>query len=830
MSENKKRRGLFGRPQQSAGQRAEEPRQEQQHTPRPKKKGRAGKIIGTIVLVIMLTAVIFTGIFLTWINTSLKGKTEVYLDELETKVSTELYYQDAKTDEWVMYQTLYSKGENRIWIDLENIPDYMKDAAIAIEDKRFEKHNGVDFRGTVRAILSTLTGRGVQGGSTITQQLIKNVTGDNQSTVKRKVTEIYRALELEKRYSKDQILESYLNRICLGQSCYGVEAAARTYFGKSASELTLAQSASLIGITNNPSQFGPFEGEWSREQNRERELLILDAMLEQGKITQAEYDAAKAEEVIFTNGWSNTGNYYGNEVVDTSALLEEETEPVVAQYTSRNSYFTDALIEDVIQALMDEFGYDYDTAQNALFNKGYKIYTTQNYEYQKIAESVFTDLSNTPYTRTNSKGETEQLQGAITIIDPYTGYIVAMVGGIGEKTADRGWNWATSVRPCGSAAKPISTYAPALDQGIITGASTIDDYPVLELNDSAYPKNDNGRFQGLVTLRRALVQSLNTCAVRVNMMLGTWESYDFMTSRLGFTTLTQADSEQVGAMALGGYARGVTTEEMAAAYGAFVNEGIYTRPRTFTRVEDSNGNVILENEIQSNVAMKASTAALMNSILHDVVNGGTGSSANFSGMTLAGKTGTTNDLRDRYFVGYSPYYVGACWVGYESNSRVSSGGVNPAAILWNKVMSQIHAGLENKNFFSSSDLVQVTVCADSGMLASNLCEQDPRGSRVRYEWVAVDNQPTELCTMHDGSSMLNYYRDYFANFPDIVAEDSEYVHWGNAIGGDENSTPPGWGDDDTSDDPNADDSTGDGTDDGTGGNGDFVPGHGTDGW
>lgn len=443
---------------------------------------------------------------------------------------------------------------------------------------------------------------------------------------------------------------------------------------------------------------------------------------------------------------------------------------------------------------------------------------------------MFTDLSNTPYTRTNSKGETEQLQGAITIIDPYTGYIVAMVGGTGEKTADRGWNWATSVRPCGSAAKPISTYAPALDQGIITGASTIDDYPVLELNDSAYPKNDNGRFQGLVTLRRALVQSLNTCAVRVNMMLGTWESYDFMTSRLGFTTLTQADSEQVGAMALGGYARGVTTEEMAAAYGAFVNEGIYTRPRTFTRVEDSNGNVILENEIQSNVAMKASTAALMNSILHDVVNGGTGSSANFSGMTLAGKTGTTNDLRDRYFVGYSPYYVGACWVGYESNSRVSSGGVNPAAILWNKVMSQIHAGLENKNFFSSSDLVQVTVCADSGMLASNLCEQDPRGSRVRYEWVAVDNQPTELCTMHDGSSMLNYYRDYFANFPDIVAEDSEYVHWGNAIGGDENSTPPGWGDDDTSDDPNADDSTGDGTDDGTGGNGDFVPGHGTDGW
>lgn len=814
MSENKKKRsGLFGRPQQSAGQPMADV-SEQAGVSR--KKGRVGHTIGTILLVMVLTIAIFTGIFMTWINTSLKGHVEVYIDELETKVSTELYYLDAKTEEWVMYQTLYSDGENRIWIDLENIPQYMQDAAVAIEDKRFEKHKGVDLIGTVRAILSTLTGRGVQGGSTITQQLIKNVTGDDQVTVKRKVTEIYRALELEKRYSKDQILESYLNRICLGQSCYGVEAAARTYFGKSASELTLAQSASLIGITNNPSQFGPFEGEWSREQNRKRELLILDAMLDQGKITQAEYDAAKAEEVIFTNGWSNTGNYYGDEVVDTSALLEE-TEPVVAQYTARNSYFTDALIEDVIQALMEEFGYDYETAESALFNKGYKVYTTQNYEYQKIAESVFEDLSNTPYTRTNSKGETEQLQGAITIIDPYTGYVVAMVGGTGSKIYDRSLNWATTVRPCGSAAKPVSTYAPALDRGIITGASTIDDYPVLELNDNPYPKNDNGRFQGLVTLRRALVQSLNTCAVRVNMMLGTWESYDFMTSRLGFTTLTQSDSEQVGAMALGGYSRGVTTEEMAAAYGAFVNEGIYTRPRTFTRVEDSEGNVVLENEIKSNVAMKSSTAALMNSILQDVVTRGTGSSAAFSGMTLAGKTGTTNDLRDRYFVGYSPYYVGACWVGYESNSRVSSGGVNPAAALWNKVMSQIHAGLENKSFFSSSDLVQVSVCADSGMLATALCEQDPRGSRVRTEWVAVDNQPQAMCTMHDGSSMLNYTRDYFAGFPDIVAEDSDYVQWGNPIGGDENSLPPGWTEDDVNDPDDSDDNAGNAPEDVFGG-------------
>ena len=821
MSENKQKRGLFGRPQQSAG---ENVRHETQKAPRPRKKGRAGRIIGTILLVMVLTVIIFTGIFMTWINTSLKGHVEVYLDELETRVSTELYYLDAQSDEWVMYQTLYDEGENRIRVTLSEIPKYLQDAAVAIEDKRFETHHGVDLRGTVRAIVSTLTGRGVQGGSTITQQLIKNATGDSETTVKRKVTEIYRALELEKRYDKDQILEAYLNRIYLGQSCYGVEAASRTYFGKSVSELTLAQCASLIAITNNPSQFGPFESEWSREQNRDRQLLVLEAMLEQGKISQQEYDAAKAEEVVFVNGYSNTGNYYGDAVV---AASDEADEPAAeaaatATYKARNSYFTDALIEDVIEALMDEFGYDYATATKALFNKGYKIYTTQNHEYQKIAERVFEDLNNTPYTRTNSKGETEQLQGAISVIDPYTGYVVAMVGGTGAKTTDRGWNWATSVRPCGSAAKPISTYAPALDRGVITGASTIDDYPVLMLNDTPYPKNDNGRFQGLTNMRRALVQSLNTCAVRVCMQLGTWESYDFMTSKLGFTTLTQSDSEQVGAMALGGYARGVTTEEMAAAYGAFVNEGIYTKPRTFIRVEDNAGNVILENDIQSNVAMKASTAALMNSVLQDVVSWGTGSAANFEGMTLAGKTGTTNDLKDRYFVGYSPYYVAACWVGYESNSRVSSGGVNPAVALWKNVMSQIHAGLENKSFFSCADLVQVRVCSDSGMLATEQCQMDPRGSRVRTEWVAVDNQPGGMCTMHNGGGMLDYTRDYFAGYPDLVAEDSEYVHWGNPIGGDEYSTPPGGygdsNDDSTTDDTQGGNTTDDVTGDTAGGN------------
>ena len=752
-------------------------------TPKNKKKSKVLPIIGTVVLIGVLTVLIFAGIFMRYINTAMRGKVEVYIDEFESKVSTELYYQDTETEEWVMYETLYMDAENRIWADLDEIPENLQKATVAIEDKRFPHHKGVDWRGTVRAITSTLTGRGVQGGSTITQQLIKNITNDNQDTVKRKVTEIYRALELEKRYEKDEILEAYLNEVYFGESCYGVKTASLMYFGKDVGELDLAECACLIAITNNPSRYEPFMGEWQRNNLRGRQTDVLQAMLDQEKITQEEYDRAYNEEVVFTNGYTILNNYT-REHLDAGEV--EETRENVSN--ARNSYFTDAVISDVAHALIDHFGLTekttvnkdtgkettksaYSQAIDMVYGNGYKIYTTQNYKYQEITENVFEDVSNIPYTTSDG----EQLQAAITVVDPYTGYVVAMVGGVGPKPGDRVWNWATEVRPCGSSIKPISTYAPALDDGTITGASTFDDYPVYVINGSAYPKNDNGRYQGLTTMRKALVSSLNTCAVRVNAAYGTGRSYDFMTNRLGFTTLTYTDSQQVGNMALGGLERGVTTEQMAAAYGAFVNEGIYTAPRTFIRVEDANGNVILENEAKSNVAMKASTAAIMNDTLQAVISQGTGGSAYFPGMTMAGKTGTTNSLKDRYFVGYTPYYSAAVWTGYKSNVTVSSGGVNPAAIMWKLVMSEIHKDLENKSFFSCGDLTYVSTCADSGMLATEACANDPRGSRVVSSLCSVDNVPSGYCTMHGGSGYLNYDRPYLEAFPNIVAEDEEYL-------------------------------------------------------
>ena len=843
LSENKRRRSsspdFMGRIRQSArhieteakegARRVQHEAQERVRNMTPQQKNgwrKAGRIIGTLLLVFVVTLTIFSGIFMAYINSTMRGKVEVYLDEFETKVSTELYSQDPDTGEWVMYQTLYLNSENRIWTDLEDIPKYLQKAAIAIEDKRFEKHHGVDWRGTTRAIVYTLFGKNVQGGSTITQQLVKNVTGDNEVTVKRKITEIYRALELEKRYEKDEILEAYLNEVFFGQSCYGVVTASRMYFNKDVSDLTLAECASLMGITNNPSMYDPTLSSWTRENNRERQLTILGAMLEQEKISQEEYDEAKAEDIVFSNGFTISGKYVGSDGTVTDQEPEEpstddtdspadEEEPTIK---GRYSWFTEAMIGDVADALVEKYGITdkvrdngttytaYEQAWDMVHGKGYKIYTTQNPKYQKIAEDVCYDLSNIPYTSsyTNSAGEQveDQLQIALTIVDPTNGYVVAMIGGAGEKQADRVWNWAVNARQCGSAIKPVSTYAPALDDGTINGASVIDDYPML-LNGDVWPRNANWRYQGLTALHTAIAQSLNTCAVRTNLAYGVDRSYEFLVNKLGFENLTYTDSQQVGNMALGGFEKGVTTEEMAAAYAAFVNEGVYTKPRTFVRVEDANGNVILENEAQSTVAMKNTTAAIINHLLQEAALNGTGYEAQFSGMHIAGKTGSTNSNKDRYFVGYTPYYSCAVWAGYEHNQRIVASG-NPCSAIFRKVMSAIHEELPDKDFFSCAGLTSVAVCADSGMLASENCALDVRGSRVYTALVAADNAPTSVCTMHtapsytvnmadsDGNvttvtgSVLNYQRELIQGHDEIVVEDAFMMLGGwNGFFGDE---------------------------------------------
>ncbi|QNL43378.1 PBP1A family penicillin-binding protein [Oscillibacter hominis] len=685
---------------------------------------RIAKIIGTLMLVFVLTCCFFAGIFMTYVNTTLSKEASLDMSEFTSNQTSFIYYMDKDTGQWEELQTLKSEV-NRIEVTIDQIPQNLQDACVAIEDARFYTHKGVDWKRTAGAVVNMFFGmRNTFGGSTITQQLIKNLTGDKEGTVKRKVTEIFRALDLEKRYEKREILEMYLNEIFLGYNCYGVQSASQYYFGKDVSQLSLAECASLIGITNNPWVYDPLRNEKSLANNQSRKETILSEMLDQGYITQEEYDGAMAEKVVFT---------------------EDATEPEDdSDSVEYNSYFVDQVIRDVSADLAEKLDISEKAARHQLYYNGYKIYTTIDPEIQSIAESVFEDRANADYT--SRKGQ--PLHSGITIVEPSTGNVVAMVGDIGKKEGDLVWNWSTTVRQCGSSIKPIATYAPALDSGVITMASVLDNSPVQLLNGKPWPKNSNGTYSGLMTLSAAVAGSVNAVAVRVNQMLGVSNSYSFLENNLGITTLVD-DDLNLSALGLGGLTYGVTTEQMAAAFASFANDGVYNKPRLYVEVRDSSDELVLENPQESQVAMKETTAYFMNKLLKGVISGGTGGGAYFPGMTIAGKTGTTSDNYDRYFVGYTPYYSAAVWCGYKENEKIIS-SVNPSAALWRKVMSKVHEGLSNKDFSKpSSGLVTVQVCRDSGLLATDACAHDIRGeSRIQSVEVAKGTEPTETCNLH----------------------------------------------------------------------------------
>jgi penicillin-binding protein 1A len=684
------------------------------------------------------------GIFMIYVKTTLAPSLDVDASEYSMNLSSIIYYKDRDTGDWKELQTLKSK-ENRVWVDYDQMPKALWQAAVSIEDKRFFTHHGVDWSRTATATFNMFfKSRNTYGGSTITQQLIKNMTQDNQGTVKRKVTEIFRALAFEKKYSKQEILELYLNTIYLGNSCYGVQTAAQYYFGKDVSQLTTAECACLIGITNNPSMYSPMRTDSQNnhvlrddahvKKNKDRQESILEQMEKQGYLDKAGYDEAAAQTLSFN---------------ETAVSAPEETEEDTG--SANNSFFVDQVIRDVVSDLQEKLNISEQAARNKVYYGGYHIYTTVDPEIQGIAEDVY---ENDYLHVTSAKGQA--LRSGITIVDVTNGSVVAMVGDMGKKTGDMVWNFATDVQQCGSSIKPVSVYAPALDAGVITMASSFDNYPVRLLNGKPWPKNSPAGYTGFVTLSAGVANSINTVAVRTIEKLGLSASYSFLTEKLGFTTLTDQDKEQEGALGLGGLHEGVTTEEMAAAYASFANNGVYNSPRLYTKVTDAGDKTVLENKTESHVAMKESTAYFMNELLQGVVNSGTGRSAKFSGMALAGKTGTTTDNYDRYFVGYSPYYCAAVWTGYKNNEKIVYSG-NPSITMWKKVMSKIHENLENRDFTKpSSGLATVNVCADSGLLATDACACDLRGSRVRTVEIAAGTGPTETCNLH---VIKNYCKD-----------------------------------------------------------------------
>ena len=749
------------------------------------------------MLIGVCTTVMIGFIFMQYVNTALAPTLQVDADDYTMAESSIIYYHDDEVIEnggWVEYQTIHGT-ENRVWVDFEQMPEALWQAAVAIEDERFFTHEGVDWKRTAGATLNMFIGmKDTFGGSTITQQMLKNMTQDDDGTVNRKVREIFRALEFDKNNTKEEILELYLNMIYLGKGCYGVQTAAQFYFGKDVSELTVAECASLIAITNNPSLYGPMydvtytndQGETTtpRELNKKRQLNILKKMSEVGKdgkaedghtpyLTQAEYLTAKSEVLQFTDGTTEAGD-------------------IVAKATGGikiNSWFVDQVIWDVSRDLADALHISEKEARILINSSGYRIYTTMDRDIQEIAESVYEDRSNLDVTSRSG----QQLQSGITIMDPYTGDIVAIVGKVGEKKENLGFSCATAIRQPGSSIKPLTVYAPAIEAGAVNPGTTFDDYPVQLLQDTPWPKNSPNKYRGWTSVRTGVQHSINTIAVQTLQAVGTAEAFAFATEKLNLGLV--AEDMDVSPLGMGGLTYGLSTVEMAAAYSAFANRGTYTEPRTYIRVEDAEGNVILENESRSHVAMKETTAYLMNDMLKNAVNYGTGSSAKFSGMTIAGKTGTTSNNYDRYFVGYTPYYTAAVWTGYENPEKISYSG-NPAITMWKKVMQQVHQDLPNKDFEKTSEgLTTVKVCADSGLLCTDACAADLRGNRAVSVVMAKGSEPTEECTLHTFQSycseghclatefcpvssvsqvgLLNHVReDYGAS---IVAEDDLYT-------------------------------------------------------
>lgn len=727
---------------------APRPRRRRKSVPR-RIAGGILKTLGTLLLIGICTGAILACFAVVYVQSIIIPQADQVLESInmfDVNQSSVMYYTDKSSGELVEMLTLRG-AEDRTWVSYEDIPENLINATVAIEDKRFYSHQGVDWIRTAKGLINMFTGQDIQGGSTITQQLIKNVTQYDDVTVKRKILEIFTALEFEKDHTKEEILEWYLNYIYLGDGCNGVYSAALNYFGKDLQDLTLAECASLISITNNPSLYNPYR---NPSANLYRRNLCLDLMAdpEQGFISQEECDAAKAEELDLKR--------------ETGTSREQEI------YT----WYEDQVINDVIADLRETYGLSKEVATNLIYYGGLRIETCFDPDVQAYVDTVYNDRS---VLELDSKTG-QEIQSAITVVDNSTGNVVALAGGIGEKEKSRIFNRATdTIRPPGSSIKPLAVYAPAVDMGLITPATVFDDVPVMLLNSSgaevtdpsaggsSWPSNSYNYFKGLTTAYEALEDSVNTISVRILRDVVTPNvSYQYLTERFGITTLEPGRESNgrvvsdidLAPLALGGLTDGVSTYEMAAAYATFANNGMYKEPRTYLRVTsvDTSGKetVLLENSSTSEAVLSESAVYYMNTMLKNVIStGGTGHDAMFSSvkMTIAGKTGTTTSNKDKWFVGYSPYYTAAVWVGYDQQERIPSNSYL-AAQLWKKVMEPLHEGLEDVGFQEPEDVVTVTICKDSGKIATDTCALDPRGGRTMKMTFVNGDQPKEYCTTH----------------------------------------------------------------------------------
>lgn len=740
----------------------------------------------TVLLIVLICGTVFVGTLGDYLQEDiLTDASDWSLEDYDLERTSFIYYVDNNGDIQQLQQ-IYTTTD-RQWASLDEIPQALVDAAVAIEDKRFYEHQGVDWITTVKACLNMFFGGDEQfGGSTITQQFIKNHTGEKSVTVQRKVMEIFRAQLFEREYDKDLIMEYYLNEIYLGRGCYGVKSAAAEYFGKELQNLTVAECASLISITNNPSLFNPYSisvFEYKGEErdgagrNRYRQLNVLSEMHQQGYLTDEEYEEAVAQEMVFKEGIADEDRWTvcenpecGFEGIRSQFTGEDGAYycPVCGNLTSVStnasqhiySWFVDAVIIDFASYLAEQDGKNWDdleeTTRNVYLERiqkgGYHIYTTLDMDVQKQVDAIYGNLDNIPGTNSN-----QQLQSAIVVIDNTTGDVVALAGGVGEKDTFMGYNRATQAKlQTGSAQKPVSVYAPAFESGKVTPATVFKDLPVT-YDGGNWPKNDNRQYQYARTVYQGIVSSVNTISVRTLNEIGAEYGFSFAKYNFGQSHLVE---EYLGAdgttksdvgpapLALGALTVGSTVQEMSAAYATFANRGVYREPRLYTKVYNSDGQLVVDNTQDSRQILSEKTVDYVNCCLYNAANHGTGGAAIFGGQSIAGKTGTTSSNRDRWFCGYTTHYTAAVWVGYDQPEQIHL-GTNPAAQMWKKVMQPIHEGQPNEALYNGNAFRTVAVCLDSGLLATDACRSDVRGiDRVVYVNVYPGDEPQGTCDKH----------------------------------------------------------------------------------
>lgn len=759
------------------------------------------KLIGTtfirlIVFSIVVATVVATTAGIGVVKAILDSAPELNIAEVIPKGYTTFIYDP----NGVELQALHTQDANRIYVEFDQIPQHLKDAIIAIEDERFYSHIGIDLRGILRAIFVNLKdGDMSEGASTLTQQLIKNTVLSTEKSFTRKIQEQYLAVQLEKELPKDKILELYLNSSPFGRGTNGVQAAAKRFFNKDVSELTLSEAAAIAGITQRPTFYDPVT---NPENNDDKRRLILRYMLEQGKIDEIDYQLALDEDVY--------------------AKIQITNDEFEAQ--SDYTYFVDETIRRVADDLRIKLGYTENQAYALIYRGGLSIFATQDTKMQQIVDDVFLNEESFPkqnedyainlklsisiqtddgilhkyadevfktreladafieekrieWTADGSELIAEktlfipQPQAAMVIMDYYTGQVKAMAGGRGQKIGNQTFNRATQAyRQPGSTFKVLAAYLPAIDTAGYTLGTVLDDVPVTyTIGSSSYsPRNWYHRqtynFRGLSTVREGIADSINILAVKTIFDVGIESAFDYLLD-LGFKNLVDREerngsvfTDKNVVLALGGITNGVTPLELTASYGAIANNGVYIEPIFYTKVLDHGGSLLLNNEPQKRTVMKESTAFLLTSAMESVMKTGTGTASRLDaslGIDYAGKTGTTSDVKDLLFVGYTPYYVATVWLGFDMPFEINTQRSYHKHI-WRDVMNAVHAGLEPKKFTIPSGIVQATICKESGKIAvPGLCDADPRGSQTVYEYFAQGTVPTETCDVHISASICS---------------------------------------------------------------------------